>query len=261
MNTQITYEFPLNERMRVFMRLEHLFTQLRHFLAGNTASDKRAVMMTLIDILSIFSRNNLKSELLIEIERLSRVLGILANNPETDTTDTQKMREMLLKLEDTKNNLYASSGKVGSKLIANNLFQSVSQRSAIPGGSCSFDLPAFHYWLSQDEAVQAKELDEWTRPFLEIHNAIELVLNYIRQSSEPTQEIAKGGFFQLSLPLEANESVQLLRVEMPKATPYFAEISGGKHRFTVRFMALGHDSDRPAQTNRDVPFILTCCQL
>lgn len=258
MNTQITYEFPLNERMRVFMRLEHLFIQLKHFLSGDSASDKRAVMMTLIDILSIFSRNNLKSELLIEIERLSRVLSVVANNPEVDV---QKLQEMLRKLEDTKNNLYASSGKVGGKLIANNLFQCVSQRSAIPGGSCSFDLPAFHYWLAQDEAVLAKQLNDWIKPFLEIHEAIELVLNFIRQSNDSTQEIAKGGFFQLSLPLEVNESVQLLRVQVEKGMPFFAEISGGKHRFTVRFMSLGLDSDRPVQTNRDVPFSLTCCQM
>lgn len=258
MNTQITYEFPLNERMRVFMRLEHLFIQLKHFLTGNTASDKRAVMMTLIDVLSIFSRNNLKSELLIEIERLSRVLGTVASNPEVDA---QKLQDMLRKLEETKNNLYASSGKVGGKLIGNNLFQCVSQRSAIPGGSCSFDLPAFHYWLAQDEAVLAKQLDEWTKPFLEIHDAIELVLNFIRQSNIPTQEVAKGGFFQLSLPLEVNESVQILRVQIDKTIPFFAEISGGKHRFTVRFMSLGLDSERPAQTSRDVPFSLACCQL
>lgn len=240
------------------MRLEHLFIQLKHFLSGNTASDRRAVMTTLIDVLSIFSRNNLKSELLIEIERLSRVLGVVANSPDIDT---QKLQDMLRKLEETKNNLYASSGKVGSKLISNNLFQCVSQRSAIPGGSCSFDLPAFHYWLAQDDDVLAKQLEDWTRPFLEIHDAIELVLNFIRQSNDSTEEVAKGGFFQSSLPLEQNESVQLLRVQVEKNTPFFAEISGGKHRFTVRFMSLGLESDRPAQTNRDVAFALTCCQL
>jgi cell division protein ZapD len=215
------------------------------------------VITILIDILAIFSRNNLKSELLIEIERLARVLGSVASNPDVDS---QKLREMLVKLEDTKNSLYASHGKVGSQLIANNLFQSVSQRSAIPGGSCSFDLPAFHYWLSQDETVLARELGEWAQPFLEVHHAIELVLNFIRQSSDASEEVAKAGFFQLSLPLDANESVQLLRVQVPKTTPYFAEISGGKHRFTVRFMSLGIGSDRPSQTSRDVPFILTCCQ-
>jgi cell division protein ZapD len=257
-NTLTTYEFPLNERMRIFMRLEHLFVQLRHFLLGNTPSDRRAVLTTLIDVLSIFSRTNLKSELLIEIERLGRVLTTLANNPDVDS---DKLKQMLSSLEKTKNTLYASTGKVGQKLISNNLFQTISQRNPIPGGSCSFDLPAFHFWLSQDEAVQTKQLQEWAQPFLEIHDAVELVLDFIRGSGESRQEIAKKGFFQLSLPLDAHDSVQLLRVEVVKNTPYFAEISGGKHRFTVRFMSLGLDHERPAQTTRDVPFTLTCCQL
>ena len=258
MNTQITYEFPLNERMRVFMRLEHLFIQLQHFLAGNTALDKRAVMLTLIDILSIFSRNNLKSELLIEIERLSRVSSSIVH---TQEEELQNFQTMLRSLEETKKNLYASSGKVGSKLIASNLFQSVSQRSAIPGGSCSFDLPAFHYWLTQDDDVLHRQLNDWIKPFLEIHQAIDLVLNFIRQTNSPSAEIAQNGFYQSSLPLETNESVQLLRVDVDKSVPFFAEISGGKHRFTVRFMSLGLDSERPVQTTRDVPFLLTCCQL
>ena len=58
--------------------------------------DKRAVMTTLIDILSIFSRNNLKSELLIEIERLSRVLGIVASSPEVDTKKLQDMEKDMM---------------------------------------------------------------------------------------------------------------------------------------------------------------------
>jgi cell division protein ZapD len=71
--------------MRVFMRLEHLFTQLRHFLAEIRLPIDVLCITTLIDVLAIFSRNNLKSELLIEIERLSRVLSILSNNPEVDS--------------------------------------------------------------------------------------------------------------------------------------------------------------------------------
>lgn len=254
MNTLTTYEFPLNERMRVFMRLEHLFIQLNDFLAGNRISDKRAALTILIDALSIFSRNNLKSELLIETERLSRVLP-------NALFDKEKMAELLTKLDNTKKNLYASNGKIGAKLMASNLFQSVSQRSTIPGGSCSFDLPAFHYWLSQAEVLQQKELSEWTKPFLEIHDAIALVLNIIRQNGSSSQETAKSGFFQSSLPVDSNDSVQLLRVEVPQTTPCYAEISGGKHRFTVRFMLPAIDSDRSVQTGKDIDFTLTCCQL
>jgi cell division protein ZapD len=246
--------------MRVFMRLEHLFAQLLHFLHGNTMIDKRAVMTTLIDILSIFSRNNLKPELLKEIERLSK---ILEEAPQLIALNPSELAVLRIDLEEMRKNLYeARGGKIGSKLIASSLFQSFTQRNAIPGGSCSFDLPAFHYWLSQEEARQQRELKEWIEPLLEIHSAIQLVLNFIRKACISSEEIAKGGFYQATLPLsEHQDSVQLLRVNVPQTTVCFAEISGGRHRFTVRFMIPAVDSERSTQTTEDVRFILTRCQL
>jgi cell division protein ZapD len=49
-------------------------------------------------------------------------------------------------------------------------------------------------------------------------------------------------------------------VSVPVDIPCFAEISGGKHRFTVRFMEM-KDFDRPFQTTRDVAFLLNCCAI
>lgn len=256
MDTQTTYEFPLNERIRVFMRLEQLFIQLRHFLQGSTISDRRAVMSILLDVSMIFSRNNIKSELLKESERLSNVLNKIASNPEVDSG---KLDEMLARLNETKQGLHASNGKIGASLINSYLFQSFSQRSSIPGGTCSFDLPTFHYWLAQDENRQTQQLNEWTRPFLEIHDAIDLILNLIRQSGVSRQEVAKAGFFQLTL--DSSEVCQLLRVQVPQNTLCFAEISGGRHRFTVRFMKPGLDNERPAQTTSNISFSLSCCHL
>jgi cell division protein ZapD len=49
--------------MRVFIRLEQLFLQLDHFLAGSSIWDKRASVGTLVDILQVFSRHDLKDGL------------------------------------------------------------------------------------------------------------------------------------------------------------------------------------------------------
>ena len=58
----ITYEFPLNERIRVFIRLEQLFLQFEHHMQGKTTADKRAALIIFFDIIAIFKRNDLKSE-------------------------------------------------------------------------------------------------------------------------------------------------------------------------------------------------------
>ncbi len=254
MNTQTIYEFPLNERIRVFMRLEQLFLQLSHFVVGSTIYDKRAAISVLLDILMIFSRNDLKSELLKELDRHIKVLNQIAHS---QGVDTDKLQQILEQLTHVSKNLYRANGKIGISVMESDLFQSISQRNAIPGGSCSFDLPAFHYWLEQEDADQQKDLERWTQPLNNIRTAIDLILNFIRQSSTPKKEMAKAGFFQMSL--DTSHPIQLLRVGVDAEIPCFAEISGGKHRFTIRFMKPSSDESRPSQTPNDIPFSLTRC--
>ncbi|MGR8929122.1 MAG: cell division protein ZapD [Gammaproteobacteria bacterium] len=254
MITQTTYEFPLNERIRVFMRLEQLFNQLDHFMAGSSVFDKRAAIGSLLEILTIFSRSDLKSELIKELDRHAKVLSQLNDNQDVDK---KRLQEILSELSQASRNLYNASGKVGSSVMESGLFQSISQRSTIPGGSCSFDLPAFHYWLEQEQAVQQRDLEQWTQPFTDIRIAIDLILGFLRQSSIPKQEVAQAGFFQLAL--DKAHPVQLIRVCVPASLKCFAEISGGKHRFSIRFMKPSIDENRPTQIPDDVPFTLTRC--
>ncbi|MCL7420375.1 MAG: cell division protein ZapD [Methylobacter sp.] len=254
MNTNITYEFPLNERIRVFIRLEQLFQQFSHFLVGPTVDDKRAALNVLLDIMMIFRRNDLKSEILKELDRHAKVLNKVANS---DGVDKEKLTQLLQQVTQTSKRLYAVSGKIGINVMESDLFQSIAQRSSIPGGTCCFDLPEFHYWLEQDEPIRLKDLEQWSRPFMDIYTAIDLILGFIRNSNAPTREIAEAGFFQLSL--DRSQPFQLLKVSVDKSIPCFAEISGGKHRCTIRFMAPSSDSKRPTQTPDDIPFSLTCC--
>ncbi len=255
MNTLYSYyEFPLNERIRVFMRLELLFQQLNHFMQGNSVYDKRAAISILLDILMIFSRNDLKSELLKELDRHAKTLNQIANS---QGVDTEKLYQILEDLNQISKKLYQANGKIGINVMESDLFQNISQRNAIPGGTCSFDLPAFHYWLEQNDAIQMADLNRWTKPFLDIRHAITLILNFIRQSNIPTQETADAGFFQLAL--DKSQPFQLLRVQIDNDATHFAEISGGKHRFTIRFMTPSTDNKRPSQTTENVSFMLTRC--
>ncbi|MEN8259747.1 MAG: cell division protein ZapD [Pseudomonadota bacterium] len=253
MNNSNIFEFPLSERIRVFMRLEQLFLQIDYFMEGNTIWDSRAVITTLLDILTIFSRNDLKSEILKELDRHSSILSRVAQNQGVDMT---KVEQILTELETITRDLYATNGKIGLTLMESDLFKSISQRSSIPGGTFSFDLPAYHYWLQQNDGRRKQDLNQWIKPFESIRKAINMTLRFIRQSSMPHTEVAEAGFYQHSL--DRSLSYQLLRVAIDRSLPYFAEISGGKHRFTIRFMAAS-TSERSVQTNENVPFELTRC--
>ena len=254
MNNTITYEFPLNERIRVFIRLEQLFQQFIHFSTGETVADKRAAITVLLDIMSIFRRNDLKSEVLKELDRQATVLGKIADS---EGVDKEKLQNILDQLAQISKKLYAVSGKVGINIMESDLFQSIAQRSSIPGGTCCFDLPEYHYWLEQEESVRLKDLQHWSRPFIDIHTAIDFILNFIRNSRSASEEVAVAGFFQISL--DKSQPFQLIKVSVDKSLPCFAEISGGKHRCTIRFMEPAGEDKRQAQSTDDIPFTLTCC--
>ncbi|CAG1021675.1 Cell division protein ZapD [Patescibacteria group bacterium] len=251
MNT-ITYEFPLNERIRIFIRLEQLFQQFNHLAKGETAFDKRAALAVLQNIVMIFRRNDIKSEVLKELDRNIKTLTSLM---ETETSNAG----LLLDFSQLSKKLHGTHGKIGMAVIQNELFQSITQRSAIPGGTCSFDLPEYHHWLEQNEAVRVKNLRHWSEPFDDIRIAIERILNFIRSTGTESQEVAEAGFFQIAL----NKDVahQILRVKVDNTIPCYAEISGGKHRCSVRFMRPSVDNIRPTQTADNIPFLLSCCLL
>ena len=254
MNDLTIYEFPLNERIRLFARLEQLFQQFDHFMSGHSVWDDRAVVATLIDIAGVFNRNDLKAETLQEIDRQSTVLNKMARLHEG--IDQGKLSQVIGRLDGLSKLLYGTSGKVGLSLAENELFKSISQRSSVPGGTCSFDLPAYHHWLEGDETTRRQELAAWVQPFLQIRTAIDILLNFIRTSSTATREQATAGFFQKTL--DHSLPYQLLRVAIPRHAPYYAEVSGGKHRFTIRFM-LRDPVQRATQAGEDIEFRLTCC--
>src|SRR5205085_10891685 len=78
----ITYEYPLNERIRTLLRLEDLFERSRHFIARTEPADHHMALLTLFEILEVSSRADLKSDLLQELERQKQVLLAFKNNPD-----------------------------------------------------------------------------------------------------------------------------------------------------------------------------------
>ncbi len=253
MTDLIIYEFPLNERIRTFIRLEQLFLQIEHFLQGDSIWESRAAVESLLDVITIFGRNDIRSELLKELERHQKALTRLARS---QGIDTNKVHGMMDEIENLSHQLRETNGKFASHLAGHGLFKSIAQRSAIPGGTCSFDLPGYHHWLQQPEHHRKQDFKMWLAPFSVIRSSIGFALSTLRQSALPVEEIAMAGFYQQNL--DQSLPFQLIRVGLDRHSPFYAEISGGKHRFTIRFMEPSM-IDKAQQTSEDIPFQLTRC--
>jgi cell division protein ZapD len=255
MAKHIISEQPLNERVRTFLRLEHLFCQTDYTLHGYSVWDSRATLDSLVDTLEILSRSDLKTEIIKELERQIVKLNALQRTP---GVDTQQLETILHKLESAQQSLHNLSGQIGQNLREQELIGSLRQRMTTPGGACPIDLPIFHLWLQQSAEARIEQLAQWNSQLNVVREPVALLLEMIREASIPQTQLAAEGFFQQSL--DSNQPIQLIRVAIAPELPYFAEISAGKHRLTIRFLE-PQPGRRPLQSQDAVEFALTCCAL
>lgn len=254
MSQAICYEQPLNERVRALLRLEFLFQQVDHAMAGHSTWDSRAALQGLFDILAVTGRNEFKKELLKELERHTATLGRLRQSPGVDAL---ALLDVLAEIGEVIHQIHRTN-TLALDIVRQNEFLGVTQkRFQVPGGACQFDLPALHYWLQQELEVRNRYVQEWLAPFAPMREAVFLVLRLIRDSAMLQPEIAVNGFFQRAL--DANAPNQLIRVCLPFDETRFPEISGGRHRFTIRFLEQPDPNRRAVASLSDVTFELACC--
>jgi len=236
------------------LRLEHLFAKAEHALASIDPWSSRTTLEAVIDIMAVISRADLKKEIIKELEKNAATLQGLARNPNVDPT---RLKEVLDAVKGRLASLRTDANSWGQELRDDELLCAVRQRSAIPAGTCNFDLPALHFWLQRSADQRANDLRNWLGNFDLLNSSVSLCLNLVRESAIATNELARSGFFQRTL--ETSTPCQMIRVCVMDDARCFPEISAGKHRFTVRFMRPEATRDRPSQTDADVEFDLHCC--
>ncbi len=255
MSSRILYEHPLNERIRVFLRLEHLFSQINHFKNGYSVWDSHASVSALVEIITILDRTDLRSEVLKELERHRHELSRLLDMQHVDKGRLEKTLEELKRQSQKIQNL---ANKLSPMIRENDLLNSVRQRTVISGGTCSFDIPAYHYWLHQDPHLKSAALAAWLSEITPFYAAIELILDLIRNSTLFERQLAVNGFFQKSL--EVQYACQLLRIALSAEDGLYPEVSGNKHRINVRFMQYG-DTGRAKHILETIEFDMSCCAI
>jgi len=248
------YEYPLNERTRSFLRLEFLFRQIHHFLDDASSWSSRAALASLVEIQEVIARSDLKTEILKELERHTGSLNKLRQQSGIDQT---RLSEILSELEGLITQIYGTNKPFGHELKKNDFLVAIKQRVAIPGGMCDFDLPVYHHWLQQPAQERHDMIASWLKNFDLLSNAVHLILKLIRESTLHHQELAEEGIYQKTL--DSNTPCQLVRIALPSDSAYFPEVSGSKHRVSVRFMTAENIDIKATQSHDDVVFKIAYC--
>ena len=249
------YEQPLSERMRTFLRLEFLHQQMLYNSEKEADWATRATISTLLEILAILSRGDVRSEVLKELDHQINVLERFQSQPGVDSGRLDTLLHNLLASRD-------EIGRIGARFLESlkdsEFLNAIKHRSAIPGGTCEFDLPEYNHWLRQPIERRRQDLALWIQAVRPISDAVSEILWLIRESAHPSDRMAINGMYQHNMQKDSN--CRLLRVTLNGTNRLFPEISGSQHRFTVRFLEWSTIDSRAVQTGHDVPFQLSVCQ-
>lgn len=254
-NQHVVYEHPLNERIRTLMRLEFLLDSGRTAATGESEVASRVAIESLVNVLSVLDRGDVRSELIKELDRLA---GGLSREQETTSIprkeDIEQCRTLLSRIGDP------GAAALGQELRNDELLSTIAQRYAIGAGTCSFDLPGFHRWLSLPHELRQSDLERWFEQIRDLYAAIALALRLQRDSASFEPQQAQDGQWQYR-PAMDERAVQMLRVRVPQHHPLFPEIGGNRHLITLRFLAQRDTLTRPEATDETVDFELAVCDL
>ncbi|MBX9587111.1 MAG: cell division protein ZapD [Gammaproteobacteria bacterium] len=250
---KITFEQPMNEHVRLCLRLEHLFKQLDENLPIETEWGSRVALSAVLEILNVVDRPDLKTKLTKALSQHSAKLAQLEKSPQVDK---EKLHELLKEIDRLNETLFNLPGKIGAALRENEFLNNIRQYTYNPGGACNFCLPSYQLWLRQPSPHRTQTLNAWIKHFVNIRETVFLLLNLIRNGAVSSQQIARDGFYQQAL--DPNNPCELVRVSLPENIGIYPEISVGRHRMSVRFL-LENLHDRPKQLQNEITFDLNIC--
>lgn len=249
----ILYEYPFNERIRTYLRLQQLFNRLGQLMARTEALDHHFALTTLFEIIEVTSRSELKSDVLKDLERQKQLYNGYRGNP---AISEKALDGLIAQLDEHFESLNQISGKIGQSLNDNDFLMALRSRVVIPGGTCEFDLPAYYAWQHHDAPSRASDLTQWVAPFVPLAQSIQLLLQMLRESGSSQKVMATAGQLQQNLP--QGRAFQLLRLKIDPALSITPEISCNRLLVVIRMMRQQSDGKLVATTD-DVPFEMSLC--
>ncbi len=248
----IHYEHPLSERVRTYLRAEHLLKRFEELFRRDTQTDHHFALLTLFEVIEVGSRSDLKSEMLKEIERYKMQLNAYRDNP---SVSQNTLQSLLGELDHAFQLVSNQSSRLGQSLTDTEWVGSLKNRAGIPGGTCSFDLPAYHAWQHRSADQRRSDMMGWTKPLEALSVCTTLLLRLLRENGTMQRVMATKGQYQQNLP---QGRYQLMRIAISNDLSLVPEVSGNRMMAWVRFQRLMPDG-RLESCQDDVSFDIELC--
>ena len=136
-------------------------------------------LKTIIDILNVIDRPDIKSKLTNALRQYSEALLKLEN---VSGINIEKLKEILERIDQKIHMLYNMPGKLGETLYNNEFLTAVRQRINIAGGSSDFALPALYLWQQNLIGQQQNDISKWLDELAQIKSVTESLTTELSRS-------------------------------------------------------------------------------
>jgi len=249
--SEAVFEFPLKEKVRNYLRLEQLLGQLKSTANVDNTQLQMVFFEQLFELLDLIERLDLRSDMNKDLEAHEKNLVHWSQHPKIDSLALEQALKTVMTLKQK----LKSDRRFGSTLKEDKLLSAIRQRFAIPGGTCSFDLPNLHFWLQQPLEKRQREMAQWLDTLTLLDDTITVSLSFIRERGHFHNVIAENGFYQGA----AEDKNELIRIKCRVDEGYYPTLSGNKYRYALRFLWFNSSEDQNAAVESNIQFKLAAC--
>ena len=254
----ITFEFPLNERIRRLLRIEEIYQKFEHQLKNTHDYFEFGCFNTLFEIVQLVSRSDLKIDFLQELERQEKKQSTLQSDQalKEEQLDLKKIISMIQVARKKLENIDVKPGFN----FNNNLFlEEVKKRITSPGGLLDVDFPNFHNWtIQKTRKSKLEDFKSWSEPLMVFKDAASVLLIILRNQRHLELLKAKEGKHQKTI--DPLKTFDLIRLEIAENLYVYPEISANKYTVNIFFKELSKELRKEA-VKSNLEFKYSICWL
>ncbi len=252
----ITFEQPLNESIRICLRLENLFNHFRDHL-DPTGPNPDYALLTLLKIINFIDRPDIRSKI---SQTLTQYAGGLTQLTRFNHVDQTRLQILIAKIDQLNASLHQNQHKIGDGLKRNTLLNYLRLQLSNPGGIALHKNPALRLWQERSCDNKICDLKEWAEAFKDLNSCVVLILELIRQTSTSQAVVALGGVYQRTL--DSTLPCELVRITLDRRLQVYPEVSFGRHRISLRFIRPEYfTTGQHPKLQEDIAFTICCCRI
>lgn len=241
------FQLGTNFLSRTALRLESMLDIIEQACQESNPIVHRYALNTLIEILDLIDKPELKSRFLKELIRIEHVL---------DRTNAPMYQALSKQIHEQIQDLNHFSGTLAGHLIQDVLLQQIRHIHQPNNKECEFHSPALIAWLSQPTDKRQEALSHWLEALSVLRQSICIYLSILRASVIETEIETDNGFFRYAL--AEKPSCQLVILKIPPSFQMIPQLHLGHHGLTIRLYDL--KSSRKMQSHA-IKMNLAVCHL